>query len=445
MPSRRLAIHGGDPVRTRPMPRRIQVGEAEIDAVQRVMRQAASAGGGFDRYGLGVQARGTSASGEAPGDTRSPDAAETHGADQAAGTESEVVQFERELAAFHGVAFVDAVSSGTAAAHSVLAALALAPGDEVITSPLTDPGVVMAILLVGAVPVFADHDAATALMSAATVEAVLSPRTRAVVVTHLMGLVADVPAIREVAGRAGATVIADVAQAHAVTLDGSRRAPLGDAAFSSLMATKHITAGGQGGFVATDDEALHWAVKRFADRGKPFGIPPSPEDRQHGGDRVSVGLNYRMADLGAAMGRVQLARLPAIAARRAEVYGLIGAGIADRATVEVPRPVEGSVANPWAAVFRLRPERSSVALEAWTEALTAEGVPATPLVPGMVPVADELAFVRTLGSRLPAAHHPVVDRLAGELFVIWIHEGWTEVEVADAIHAFEKVDAAFRR
>ena len=424
----RMAIDGGEPVRSRPMPRRIQVGEAEMAAVERVMRRAALEGSGFDRYGLGVQARGTGAQDESLGSA-----------------ETEVVRFERELAAFHGVAFVDAVSSGTAAAHSVLASLGLASGDEVITSPLTDPGVVMAILMVGAVPVFADHDLATGLMSAAAVEAVLSPRTRAVVVTHLMGLVVDVPAIRAVAASVGATVVADVAQAHAIRLGDSRRSPLGDVGFSSLMSTKHITAGGQGGFVATDDEALHWRVKRFADRGKPFGMPVRPDDRFHGGDRVSVGLNYRMAELGAAVGRAQLGRLDSIAARRAEVYRRLGAGIEGLGAVGVPDSVPSSVPNPWAAVFRLRPGAVDVGLQAYTDALTAEGIPATPLVPGMVPVADELAFVRELAGRVPAASHPVVDQLARELFVIWIHEGWSEDEVADTVTAFRKLDLALAR
>ena len=265
-------------------------------------------GGGFDRYGIGPQARGTS------GELVIP-------------RETEVERFEADLARYFGVAHVAAVSSGTAAIHAALMALQLEPGTEVITSTLTDPGVAMAILSVLCVPVFADHDYETALPTANTIEAVLSKNTGAIIVTHLMGLVCDMGPIMHLARRHGISVIGDAAQAHGSTYGGSRSVPFGHIGAVSMMSTKHITCGGQGGFVATDDALLYLGAKRFADRGKSFDLTGNGSPSRFGGDRVALGLNYRMTELEATIGRVQLTKLDLIMARRRRVMDAINGGI----------------------------------------------------------------------------------------------------------------------
>ena len=398
-------------------------------------------GGGFDRYGIGPQARGTS------GELVIP-------------RETEVDRFEADLARYFGVAHVAAVSSGTAAIHAALMALQLEPGTEVITSTLTDPGVAMAILSVLCVPVFADHDYETVLPTANTIEAVLSKNTGAIIITHLMGLVCDMDPIMHLARRHGISVIGDAAQAHGSTYGGSRSVPFGHIGAVSMMSTKHITCGGQGGFVATDDALLYLGAKRFADRGKSFDLVGNGSPSRFGGDRVALGLNYRMTELEATIGRVQLTKLDLIMARRRRVMDAINGGIEGLSAIRPVAVVKGVDHNPWALLFLLNRPRMIVDATRFAAAVSAEGVAMSVAIPGLVPVVDELTVLRsrtTFGtsdlpygivqrypySRALNAKHPNVDRLTGDLVAVWIHEGWTPRDETDAIDAIRKVTSEY--
>lgn len=438
-----LAISGGKPVRERPLPVRLQFDHRELQAVDRLFREVIERGGNFDRYGYGEQANGTTAS--------------------VTGTYvSEVDRFETELAEFYGVRYVTAVSSGSGAVQAALAALDLEPGTEVITSPLTDPGVVMAILFLGCVPVFVDHDYDTASVSPAAIEDAITPYTGAIVVTHLMGLVCDMDSVMGIAERRGLPVIGDSAQAHGSLYRGSRSRPFGDIGAVSMMSTKHMTSGGQGGFVATNDERRYWAAKRFADRGKPFGLPVPRDGAPHGGDRHTIGINARMHDLEAAVGRVQLAKLPGIVDARSSLLRRLYDGLGGLETVRPVRFCDGAEPNPWGALFSLDRSRLSVDAARFAAAMTAEGVPTVRAIPDMIPIVDELSFVRACRvpgrARFPYGYelrgrvvqhvqraHPVIDRLATDLLLIWIHEGWSDAEVTDTLSAFRKVEIAYRR
>ena len=164
------------------------------------------------------------------------------------------------------------------------------------------------------------------------------------IVAQIHGYVADMEAIGAIAREHNLTVIGDSSQAHGSTVDGSRSAPFGDIGAMSLMSGKHMVAGGQGGMVATDDEAVYWAAKRFADRGKPFG--------QTATTNTGLGLNYRMHELEAAMGRVQLHKLDADrGAPRGPRCAAIHDGIAGLAAVRPVRALPGVEINPWSAMF----------------------------------------------------------------------------------------------
>ncbi len=414
----RLAIDGGTPVRTAPMPSRIQVDERELDAVTRLFRDRMSEGGAFDRY-------------DGP----------------------EVDTYERELAAYFGVQYVTCVSAGTAAIHSAIAALDLDPGSEVIVSSFTDPGSVMPLLFQQLVPVFVEHEYETFLMSPAGIRAAITPHTKAIIVAQLHGYVADMAAIRAIAVEHGLTVIGDVSQAHGSTVNGSRSEPFGDIGAMSLMSGKHMVAGGQGGMVATNDEAVYWAAKRFADRGKPFGLPP-------GTTNVGLGLNYRMHELEAAMGRVQLTKLADQISRRRAALAGVHDGIADVAAVRPVRALPGVEINPWSALFLLDTDQVRVTNTEFAAALVAEGIPVaagyrTAIVAGLQFWQQQKTFGSShfpwgheIGGRQiewQAATFPVVERIAQSLLLLDIHECWTDRESADTAAAIAKVEAAYRR
>ncbi|MGW4801238.1 DegT/DnrJ/EryC1/StrS family aminotransferase [Nonomuraea sp. NPDC004297] len=215
------------------------------------------------------------------------------------GTEARAL--EREVAELYGSRHAIACASGTAALHLSVVAAAPDPGDEIITTPITDFGTVAPILAQNAVPVFADVDPADGNLDPDAVAALIGPRTRAIMVVHLFGAPARIGELRALADRHGLTLIEDCAQAWLTELPGGRYAgTAGHVGTLSLQQWKHITCG-DGGLTITDDDELARRMRLFADKGW---------DRAAGRSHESLGLNYRMTELQAAVARAQLAKLP---------------------------------------------------------------------------------------------------------------------------------------
>jgi perosamine synthetase len=220
---------------------------------------------------------------------------------------TQVNAFEREFADRYGVPHCRAVSSGSAAVHAAIAAVDPEPGDEVITSPITDMGAITPILYQQAIPVFADVDPLTLNVTPDTVAECFSPRTRAVVVTHLFGNPCDVVGIRRLADARGIPVIEDCAQAYLATQDSRLVGTIGSIGIFSLQQGKHITAG-EGGIVITSDDALARRVRLFSDKAWGYG-DPAP-------DHYFLALNYRMTELQGAVARAQLGKLDHLVEQR---------------------------------------------------------------------------------------------------------------------------------
>ncbi len=218
-----------------------------------------------------------------------------------------VSRFEREFADWLGVAHAVACANGSAAVHAAIAALGLAAGDEVVTTPITDMGALTPILYEGAVPVFADVDPDTLNVTAETIEAQLTPRTRAVVVTHLFGRTCDMDAIVALAERRGVQLVEDTAQAFGATCGERVAGTFGDVAAFSLQQGKHITTG-EGGVVCTDDPELARKLFLFVNKAWGYG------DAQP--DHYFPALNYRMTELQGAVACAQLPKLEEVIAHR---------------------------------------------------------------------------------------------------------------------------------
>jgi perosamine synthetase len=215
-----------------------------------------------------------------------------------------VAEFEKVFAEFIGTKFAVAVNSGTAALHLILAALGIGPGDEVIVPPLTFFSSVSCILHQNAIPVFADIDPKTYCLDPRDVERKITDRTKAIIVVHLFGQAAAMDALIEIAETRGIPVIEDCAQAHGTRYKGNVVGSLGTAGAFSFFATKHMTTG-EGGLITTNTPGLAEKAKLMRSHGM--------SDRD---THVHLGYNYRMNEIAAAMGLVQLTKLPTLNKRR---------------------------------------------------------------------------------------------------------------------------------
>ena len=232
-----------------------------------------------------------------------------------------VAGLEKSFAELLGAKYAYACASGTAAVHSAIAAIDPEPGDEIITSPITDMGALAPILYQGAIPVFADVDPRTCNISAKTIERCLSPRTRAIIVTHLFGNPCDMQQITELAERHDIALIEDCAQSFLARYDGRPVGTFGKLACFSLQQGKHITTG-EGGLVVTDDDAMARRLFLFINKAWGYGDAHP--------DHYFLALNYRMSELQGAVALAQLPKLTAgveqrirMAARLTEKLGLL--------------------------------------------------------------------------------------------------------------------------
>lgn len=410
----KLAIDGGTPVRTEKMPERGLITREDLQAVTGLFEQAM-------------------ATGLAPG---------------YAGEQEEL--FCREFCRYLGGGLADGVSSGTAGCLAALAGIGLEPFGEVIVPPMTDSGPVMAVVLMGCVPVPADGDLRTFNISAEGIQARLTPRTRAIMVAHIPGEPADMDAILAVAGAAGLPVVEDCSQAHGARYRGRPVGTFGAAAFFSTMFTKHLCTGGQGGVFYTRDPEIFRRAKLFANRGKPYGPGADPDQRE------VLGMNLNMDELSATLGRSQLKRLPDTVAGRREIAEAVRRGLDPEGAVTFGWQPEGSEASLWFLRLALDASRLTVDKERFCAALTAEGLRASPHLPIMPTEKGWYRNRRTLGGsgfpwtcaeyagpRVPDYPIPRSIRAEAGHFRVGFHERWTMREVRDLLAAVDKVQKAY--
>lgn len=409
-----LAIDGGDKVRSEPFPARHLFGEGERSAALTLFDKALEHGHAIGYNGAEEQA------------------------------------YEREFSAFLGGGYADLVNSGTSALYAALGALRLPVAGEVVVPPITDPGGVMPVAMLCQVPVVADADEGTFNTSAEQIEAVLTPHTRAIVVAHIAGEPVDMEPVLELARARNIPVVEDCAQAHGARYKGRPVGTLGQIAAFSTMSGKHHATGPQGGVVFSRDEDLLWEAKRFADRGKPFNVESSSNTR--------AGLNLNGNDLAAAVGRVQLERLPGIIQRRRAVARQIHEAIGGLRAVRPGREAGGDGSVYWFMRFAVDAEKLTVGKDAFARAVAAEGIP---VGTSYRHIPSEARWFRERcvfpGSDYPwglpdyrgdrTATFPCPNAVAAAEghFMMSIHENFGEGEVRDIAAAFEKVETAYLR
>jgi perosamine synthetase len=218
-----------------------------------------------------------------------------------------VKTFETEFAKLTGAKHAHACASGTAAVHLAIAAINPNPGDEIVTTPITDMGALTPILYQGAIPVFADVDDRTCNVTARTIEARLSDRTKAIVVTHLFGNPCEMDEIMELANARQIPVIEDCAQSFLAAYDRRRVGTIGAIGCFSLQQGKHITTG-EGGIVTSNDDALARRMFLYINKAWGYGDPKA--------DHYFLALNYRMSELQGACALAQLPKLQGVVNQR---------------------------------------------------------------------------------------------------------------------------------
>ncbi|MFM2586330.1 DegT/DnrJ/EryC1/StrS family aminotransferase [Vibrio campbellii] len=294
-------------------------------------------------------------------------------------TGNECREFEKEFAAWAGCEYAIALGNGTLALDVALKALGVGEGDEVITTPRTFLASASSIVTSGAAPVFADVDLNSQAITAESIQAVLTPKTKAVIVVHLAGMPAEMDAIMALSQQHGFYVIEDCAQAHGAKYKGRSVGTIGHIGAWSFCQDKIMTTGGEGGMVTTNDKTLWSTMWSYKDHGKSFD---AIYNREHPpGFRwlhESFGTNWRMTELQAVIGRIQLSRMPAWTEQRQANAAQIDEAVADLSVVRRVEVPEYSEHAEYKHYLFVEPENLA---EGWTrdrivETIVERGVPA---------------------------------------------------------------------
>ncbi|BBT41354.1 dTDP-4-amino-4,6-dideoxygalactose transaminase [Pseudomonas guariconensis] len=273
-------------------------------------------------------------------------------------TGQECRKFEEEFASWVGTEYAIALANGTVALDLALHALEIGEGDEVIVTSRTFLASVSSIVNAGAVPVFADVDRESQNITAQSIQAVLTPRTRGIICVHLAGWPCDMDPIMELAAKHDLKVIEDCAQAHGATYKGVSVGSIGHVAAWSFCQDKIMTTGGEGGMVTTNDRELWAAMWAYKDHGKSW---EAVYERDHApGFRwlhESFGTNWRMLEMQGTIGRIQLRRMPLWHSARVANAAAIWECAAGLPGLRVPRVGEGIGHAAYKCYVFVEPER----------------------------------------------------------------------------------------
>lgn len=343
-------------------------------------------------------------------------------------TGSECREFEKEFAAWTGTRYAIALANGTVALEAALRALAIGKGDEVIVSPRTFLASASCIVQVGGKPVFADVDRDSQNITAETIAKVLTPKAKAIICVHLAGRPCDMDPIMSLAREHGLYVIEDCAQAHGAVYKGRKVGSIGHIAAWSFCQDKIMTTGGEGGMVTTDSEEWWSSIWSFKDHGKSWDAMHA---RSHPpGFRwvhESFGTNWRMTEIQAAIGRIQLQRIQAWTAARQRNAERIAAACLRFTALRVP-PVPADIQHAYYKFYAFtEPDRLA---PGWTrdriiDAIVARGVPCFP--GSCSEVYLERAFDNS-GYR-PAERLPVARELGETSLMFLVHPTLTRAEI----------------
>ena len=337
-----------------------------------------------------------------------------------------VERFEREFAAACGTSHALACSSGTTALHLAVAALGARRGHEVIVPGSTFVATANAVRVCGATPVFVDVDPDTWCLDPRGVAAAVTPRTRGIIPVHLLGHPADMDAINAIAADHGLWVVEDAAEATFASYRGRPVGSLADAAIFSFFGNKIITSG-EGGAVTFSRNGLGKRMRMLRGHGM------DPERKYQ---FSTVGFNYRMSNLTAALACGQLERAGELMARRRTIVGVYDDVLRRVAGLECRRDAPWADATPWLFAVIVDREAFGIDRDALAAVLAARGVETRPMFPALH---RQPPYRRPAGRRSPAL--PVAERLGDDGLMLPVHPLMT---ADDAVFVCDVVQAAGR-
>lgn len=334
-----LALHGGAPAVDRELLPFQSVGEDEVEAATEVIRN-----GVLSAY-IGAPGPGFMGG-------------------------QKVRKFEQEASQLFGVKHAVAVNSWTSGLIAAVGAIGLEPGDEVITTPWTMAATATAVLHWNGIPVFADIDPDTFNICPASVERLISPRTKAIMAVDIFGQSADMPALRRLCDEHGLKLLCDTAQAPGAMVGGKFTGTFADIGGFSLNYHKHIHCG-EGGILVTNDDRLAARLCMIRNHAEAVIRSDDPEELCN-----MIGYNFRMGEIEAAIASVQLKKLAARVESRQRIAAELNQGLAALEGITIPVVSPGSTHVYYVYGLKLDVDKLGVPREKIAEALRAEGVPA---------------------------------------------------------------------
>jgi perosamine synthetase len=347
-----------------------------------------------------------------------------------------VPEFEQALCAVTGARHAVAFSSGTAALHGAAIAAGLGPGDEAITTPMTFAATANCVLYAGAEPRFADVDPGSLLISPDLVAAAVTPRTRAILPVDYSGQPADYAALQAIADAAPGgrlTIIADASHSLGGSRDGITVGKLADMTILSFHPAKILTTG-EGGAVLTDDADLAARLRRFRNHGIVSELAARTDWTYA---MVELGYNYRLTDIGAALGSSQIARLDEFLARRRALATHYLERLIGNRYLDLPA-IDPGADSAWHFMFaQLSLDRLTVDRRRVYHALRAEGIGVNV---HYIPVHRHPYYQE----RFRRLSFPVSEAAYDRLLTLPLHAGMTEADADDVVAALDKVTTAYR-
>lgn len=355
-------------------------------------------------------------------------------------TGQECREFEKEFASWCGTQYAIALANGTLALDIALKALGIGSGDEVIVTPRTFIASASCIVTAGAIPIFADVDLNSQAITAETINAVLSPNTKAIIVVHLGGMPAEMDPIMELANKHGIYVIEDCAQAHGAKYKGKPVGSIGHIGAWSFCQDKIMTTGGEGGMVTTNDKDLWSKMWSYKDHGKSW---EAVYELQHPpGFRwlhETIGTNWRMMEMQAVIGRIQLKKMKEWTTQRNLNAKRIESTLAKFKLIRCQFIPDNIVHAQYKFYAFIQPE---ILKEGWNrdliiDAINAEGVPC--YQGSCSEVYLEKAFVRE--NLQPKTRMAIASKLGETSLMFLVHPTLTDEEMARTCKAIEIVFA----